>query len=132
MECRIWVKIATLTARRSLPVFPYEQTSAAPVGMSQRCQEETHAPQQTASLFDHLVGASKDRLRQGEPQRLRCFEVDHQFIFGRPLDWQVSRLFPLENAIDIAGCTAVLVDRIGTIGNETAVSGVVAIGINRR
>jgi hypothetical protein len=29
----------TLTAHRSLPVFPEQQTSAAPVGMSQRCHE---------------------------------------------------------------------------------------------
>jgi hypothetical protein len=36
------VKSAALTARRSLPVFPYEQTSAAPVGMSQRCQYLTY------------------------------------------------------------------------------------------
>jgi hypothetical protein len=27
-----------LTVRRLLPVFPYEQTSAASVGMSQKCQ----------------------------------------------------------------------------------------------
>ncbi len=71
-------------------------------------------------------------MRHGEPQRLRCFEVDGQFIFGRPLHWQVGRLLPFEDAIDIAGCASVLVDRIGTIGNETTVSGVVTVGLNRR
>ena len=35
--------------------------------------------------------------------------------YGRPLHWQVSRVLPFEDAIDIAGCTSVLVDRIGTI-----------------
>ena len=35
-RCSFRVKSATLTAPRSLPVFPYEQTSAASVGMSQR------------------------------------------------------------------------------------------------
>jgi hypothetical protein len=36
-----------LTVVRLLPVFPYEQTSAASVGMSQKCHKETHAAQQT-------------------------------------------------------------------------------------
>ena len=34
----LWVHRATLTVRRLLPVFPYEQTSIASVGMSQKCQ----------------------------------------------------------------------------------------------
>jgi len=33
----MWVKSATLAARPSLPIFPYEQTSAALAGMSQKC-----------------------------------------------------------------------------------------------
>jgi hypothetical protein len=37
------VNRVALTVRRTLPVFPYEQTSAAPVGMSQRCQQATSA-----------------------------------------------------------------------------------------
>src|SRR6266702_3049868 len=38
-------------------VVPDEQTLVGVGGRSLQCQEETHAPQQTASLFDHLVGA---------------------------------------------------------------------------
>ena len=45
-----WIKSATLTARRSLSIFPYEQTSAAPVGMSERCQFQIN------SSSSHLVG----------------------------------------------------------------------------
>jgi hypothetical protein len=52
----------------SLPVFPYEQTPAAPVRMSQKCHKRTHAPQQTASLFDHLVGTAEQRWRYGETE----------------------------------------------------------------
>jgi hypothetical protein len=37
---------------------------------------------QTASLFDHLVGAGKQRQRDGEAKRPGGFEVDDQFNFG--------------------------------------------------
>ena len=35
-----------LTMHRPFPIFTYEQTSVAPVGIPQRCQQETHALQQ--------------------------------------------------------------------------------------
>jgi hypothetical protein len=35
------------------------------------------APQQAAPLFDHLVGAGKQRRRHGEAKRLGGLEVDH-------------------------------------------------------
>ena len=38
------------------PLFPHKQTFGGRAGMSVQCQEETHAPQQTAQLSDHLVG----------------------------------------------------------------------------
>jgi hypothetical protein len=37
-RCRSWVNRVTLTARRSLPVFPDKQTFSGSVGMSQKCQ----------------------------------------------------------------------------------------------
>ena len=51
-----------------LPVHPDQRTSSDRPGMSQTCHQETHAPQQTASLFDHLVGAAKQGCRKFKTQ----------------------------------------------------------------
>src|SRR6202022_3580032 len=49
-----------LTLRPSLPVYPDQRTSSDRPNWSGSCQQRTHAAQQTASLFDHFVGAQKD------------------------------------------------------------------------
>jgi len=41
--------------------------------------------QQTAQLFDHLVGTSKERQRYGDAERLGSLEVDHQLYLHRLL-----------------------------------------------
>jgi Transposase domain (DUF772) len=39
-----------------------------------------------ALLFDHLVGASEERRRDSEPDRLRGFQIDDEFVLVRLLD----------------------------------------------
>src|SRR6476659_523970 len=46
-----------------LPLFLRQRTQVGHRAMSVSCQEETHAPQQTASSFDHLIGAGEQRRR---------------------------------------------------------------------
>src|SRR5262245_25026741 len=58
----LWVKSVALTARRPLPVHPDEQTFSMSVGMPQRGQQRTHAPQQTASVAISVVDDFSARL----------------------------------------------------------------------
>jgi hypothetical protein len=54
-----------------------KRTNAGAAGLSALCQKRTHAPQQTTSLFDHLVGTLLEWQRHVEAERLGGLEVDH-------------------------------------------------------
>jgi hypothetical protein len=50
-------------------------------------------------LLNDFVGASKEVRRQGQAQRFRSFQVNHQFEFDRLFDWQVRRLGTFHNLV---------------------------------
>ena len=52
--------------------------------------------QQTAALFDHLIGELLEMQRHVEAQRFGCLQVDHELELGGLIDRQVGRLFALE------------------------------------
>src|SRR4051812_2590099 len=52
-----------------------------------------------ASLFDHLVGAGKQRWRYSDAERLSGLVVDHELIFGRRLNRKIGGLGAFEDAI---------------------------------
>ena len=83
-------------------------------------------------LFDHLVGARKQRRRDGQTECLSGLEIDHQLVLGRRLYRQVGWLLALEDAIDVARRAPVLVDVIRTIGDQAAIGDKKPIGSRRR
>jgi hypothetical protein len=72
-------------------VPPIASKFYAPQRMRLCARSRREQAQQTAHLFDHLVGASKHRCRYIEAERFGGFEVDAQFKLRRLLNRQVRR-----------------------------------------
>ena len=49
------------------------------------------------------------------PSAFASFEIDDQFVFGRRLHRQISWLLALEDAIDVAGGTPELIEKVRPI-----------------
>ncbi len=70
--------------------------------------------------FDYLVGDLLELRWHLETQCFGSFEIDHKLIFRRCLHRHFSWFFALEDAIHIAGRTAIQLDPIGPIGEQAA------------
>jgi hypothetical protein len=77
-------------------------------------------PKADIASFDHLVGATYERVGNGDTERLGGPEVCDQFDFCGLLDWQISRLFALEDAAGIDANCAMLLRHTGAIANQRA------------
>ena len=67
-----------------------------------------------------------------QAERLRGLEIDDELEFGRRLHRHVGGLLALKDAIDIPRGPPDRIVGIGSVGDQAAVYGVIAIGINRR
>jgi hypothetical protein len=78
------------------------------------------APQRRMSLFDDLVGAAEQRIRDGEAQRFRGLEIDHELDFRRLLKRQISRFLTLEYSPGVDASLSKSLTLIRTIAHQPA------------
>src|SRR6476620_2883477 len=69
-------------------------------------------------LFDHFIGAVKQRMRHSEAERLGSLEIDHQFEPGWPFDWHISDLDALKDTVDVIRCALVYVRQIWAVCHQ--------------
>jgi hypothetical protein len=83
-------------------------------------------------LFDHLVGNGEQCRRDGEADRSRAVEVDHQLELGRLHNRQVRRLRALEDTRGIESDLANGVEDVASVADQPAGFGIGADRIDRR
>src|SRR6516165_3943818 len=83
-------------------------------------------------LFDDLVGAQQNRWGYLKAQRRGGPAVHDHLELGRELHREIARLLAEQNAIHIGGGTTKEVYRVGSVGEQSAVSRIVRLRIDRR
>ena len=92
----------------------------------------TRSLQQKLALFDHLVGTAEQRDWEGDAERLGSLEVKDQLDFRRLLDWQIGRLFTLQNSTSIDADQTVRIGKTASIAHQATSRDKFSVWINRR
>src|SRR5262245_19749671 len=100
--------------------------------MSALSHFRTRAPQQTACLFDHLVGGGEEGPWHVEAERLGGLHIDDEFVLGRCLNGKVGRLLAFEDAVNVTCCAYVGINGRRPVGEQAATLGEIAERIDRR
>jgi hypothetical protein len=66
------------------------------------CHFRSHAPQQTASLFNNLGGVREQCRRQGEAERFCCLQVDQELELGGLINRDVAGFGPFQDLVAVA------------------------------
>jgi len=83
---------ATLSRVGPFLLIPRERRDSRHPGIHTPCHKETYAVQQRNRLFDHLVGAQQERIRDCQAKYLCGGQVQDEIELGRLFDRQVGRL----------------------------------------
>src|SRR5665213_3005629 len=83
------------------------------------------------ALFDHLVRRGEERRGDGDAERLRSLQIDHQLELGWVLDRQVGGVRALQAAVDIGCRTTKQVRLVDAVRHQPAHIGEVAVAIER-
>src|SRR6516162_1998246 len=105
----------------SSPLSPVATQHSLPSGRYSLLGPDFHRLDRTslrlAHSFDHLVGNSEQRVRNGSAECPGSVEVDDEFEFGRLLDRHVGRLLAFEDAANIDAGLLKHVDKIRPIAD---------------
>src|SRR5262245_1337202 len=96
-------------------------SAAAPAARCRNCRRGSFiAPPTPFTSFDYLVGTGEQRGRHFNAECLGCLEIDRQLVLRRRLHREVGGLGTLQDAIDVAGRSPVVVDRAGAVRYQPA------------
>src|SRR5438874_4530266 len=70
--------------------------------------------------LDHLVRAQEQRLRYGDAERLRGFQIDHQLELGRSRNGQIGRCLALENSARVGANLAICISKARAVAHQGA------------
>src|SRR5438094_3722735 len=82
--------------------------------------------------LDHPVRPKQNRLRNGEADLIRRFEVDHQLELGGLLYRQISELSALQNLVHIRSGASVQVNNAHAVAHKSSVFHILRLSVHRR